>query len=51
MKTSEDKDYVIALQRKKIDELCKLVKALDQEISLLNQEVNELKSKKKAKAL
>lgn len=34
----EDKDKIIALQRKKIEELTKLVNALEQEIALLEHE-------------
>lgn len=43
MKSEEEKDKIIILQRKKIEELNKKTKALDQEIFLLNEEISRLK--------
>ena len=47
----EDKDKIISLQRKKIEELSKKVSALEQENALLNDEILRLKKSKKQTAL
>lgn len=47
----EDKDKIIALQRKKIEELSKKVSALEQDITLLHHEKSQQKKAKKSPAL
>lgn len=47
----DDKDKIIALQRKKIEELSRKVSALEQEITLLYHEKKEQKKAKKSPAL
>lgn len=42
----DDKDKIIALQRKKIEELSRKVSALEQEITLLHHEKKEQKRRK-----
>ena len=40
---TEDKDKIIAFQRKKIEELSKKINALEQEIALLHHQKTEQK--------
>ncbi|SFK98760.1 hypothetical protein [Proteiniphilum acetatigenes] len=47
----EDKDKIITLQRKKIEELSKKVNALEQEVALLHHEKTEQKKATKSPAL
>lgn len=47
----EDKDKIIALQRKKIEELSREIGALKMENALLNHEKSELKKAQKTPVL
>ena len=47
MSENEDKDRIIALQRKKIEELNKKISVLKQENALLNNELMRLRKRKK----
>lgn len=47
----EDKDKIIALQRKKLEEMSSKVNAQEQEILLLNEEIRLLKKRLKQSTL
>lgn len=50
-KGRDDKDKIIALQRKQIEKLCSKVTALEQEIALLEYEKKQFKKSKKRTVL
>lgn len=47
----DDKDKIIALQRKKIEELNRKISALEQENALLSDEISRFKKAKNKSAL